>query len=245
MMAGIEEMVGCVGLGVPAKEYLTGITSRPIKSGFSNATSNTINTTIKSWCFCVCILFRVYSYSNCLLCCSIILSSQLPLSNIGPLLPVWVNIDHNACRIMSTPATATAVHQDTVTAYEAANTPVKPSARRVLGELTPNTRIGSPNLHDGADKLEALKGHSPLKQAQSLSPVRLLNAENWPDFTISGIGRKRSINEVDGAVAREEHRGYTPRRHDERETYLRDAFKPAYRANMRGHTVPSIYAAVR
>ena len=242
MITSIGETVGYVGLGVPAKEYLTGITSRPIKSGFNNATSNTINTTIKSWCFCVCILFIVYLYPNCLLCCSTILSSQLPLSNIGPLLPVWVNIHHNACRIMSTPATATAVHQDTVTAYGAANTLVKPSARRVLGELTPNTRIESPNLHHGVDVLEALKGHSPLKQVQSLSPVRPLNAENWPDFTISGIGRKRSINEVDGAVAREEHRGYTPRRHDERETYLRDAFRPASRVNMCGHTVPSIYA---
>ena len=146
---------------------------------------------------------------------------------------------------MSTPVTATAVHQDAVMAHGAANTPVKSSARRVLGELTPNTRIGSPNLHQGADKLEVLKGHSPFKQVQSLSPVRSLNVENWPDFTISGIGRKRSINEVDGAIAREEHRGYTPRQHDERETYLRDAFRPESRVNMRGHTVPSHYAAVR
>jgi len=78
MMAGIEEIEA--RLGSHCQGMSNRGTSRPIKSGFNNAT-NTINTTIKSRCFCVCILFRIYSYPNCLRCCPIISSSQLPLPN--------------------------------------------------------------------------------------------------------------------------------------------------------------------
>ena len=70
------------------------------------------------------------------------------------------------------------------------------SPRRVLGDLAPKA-INTPSKQNQA--LEAARAQSPLKQVQTLSPRILAGKENMTHAVTSKAGRKRSINEVDGA----------------------------------------------
>ncbi|KAF2656179.1 hypothetical protein K491DRAFT_778158 [Lophiostoma macrostomum CBS 122681] len=70
------------------------------------------------------------------------------------------------------------------------------SPRRVLGDLAPRS-LNTPSKQNQA--LEALRAQSPLKQVQTLSPHVLVDKENMAHAVAPKAGRKRSINEVDGA----------------------------------------------
>jgi hypothetical protein len=70
------------------------------------------------------------------------------------------------------------------------------SPRRVLGDLAPKA-MNTPSKQSQA--LDAARAHSPLKQVQTLSPHMLVDKENMTHVVGAKAGRKRSINEVDGA----------------------------------------------
>lgn len=82
---------------------------------------------------------------------------------------------------------------------KAITTPSKSSARRALGELTPNKRISPQKPSITTDKTRNL---SPLKQTPSLSLAQDENAHSIPKLPDQMTGRKRSIDEVDSAYAR-------------------------------------------
>ncbi|KAB2569757.1 Guanyl-nucleotide exchange factor [Lasiodiplodia theobromae] len=84
---------------------------------------------------------------------------------------------------------------------KAITTPSKSSARRALGELTPNKRISPQKPSITTDKTRNL---SPLKQAPSLSLAQDENAHSIPKLPDQMTGRKRSIDEVDSAYARQD-----------------------------------------
>ena len=91
-------------------------------------------------------------------------------------------------------------------------TPSKSSARRALGELTPNAKLSPRKSHVPTDKIQPSRNFSPLKQARSLSHAYDENAK-LPDQM---AGRKRSIDDVDIANAREDATGAPARRVDGR-----------------------------
>ncbi|OJD36299.1 guanyl-nucleotide exchange factor [Diplodia corticola] len=99
---------------------------------------------------------------------------------------------------MSTPTTNRRVHVDPSMPDRIAATPSKGSARRALGELTPNKRVSSQKPGIMADKTQPPRNLSPLKQAR---PPSLAQDENAYGISNS---RKRSIDDVDSAHARED-----------------------------------------
>lgn len=87
---------------------------------------------------------------------------------------------------------------------KAAATPSKSTARRTLGELTPNAKVSSQKHSITNEKTQAPRNLSPLKQARAVSLVQDENATAIPKLPNQMTGRKRSIDEVDSAVARED-----------------------------------------
>ncbi|KAF2817609.1 uncharacterized protein BDZ99DRAFT_457333 [Mytilinidion resinicola] len=134
---------------------------------------------------------------------------------------------------MSAPATLPASPHHVFRDREATGTPAESPARRVLAELTPKAINAATNNNAAVEHLEALKNRSPLKQVQTLSPARQMDTENMSELQYPGLGRKRPITEVDGAVAREDGLGCTYRAFDERDGSLRQAFRPGVIARMR------------
>lgn len=101
---------------------------------------------------------------------------------------------------------------------KATTTPSKSAARRALGELTPNAKVSPQKPTITSDKTQPPRNLSPLKQARAVSLVQDENAYGISKLPNQMTGRKRSIDEVDGAVAREDAVGSPMKRVDGRDT---------------------------
>ncbi|GME25180.1 hypothetical protein GTA08_BOTSDO03416 [Neofusicoccum parvum] len=119
---------------------------------------------------------------------------------------------------MSTPTANRRVYMDSTMPDKAATTPSKSAARRALGELTPNAKVSPQKPTITSDKTQPPRNLSPLKQARAVSLVQDENAYGISKLPNQMTGRKRSIDEVDGAVAREDAVGSPMKRVDGRDT---------------------------
>ncbi|KAL0256953.1 hypothetical protein SLS55_007763 [Diplodia seriata] len=91
-------------------------------------------------------------------------------------------------------------------------TPSKSSARRALGELTPNKRVATQKSGIMTDKTQPPRNLSPFKHAAPLSLTQDENAYGISKLPAQMTGRKRSIDEVDSAYAREDATGAPAKR---------------------------------
>ncbi|KAF2020603.1 hypothetical protein BU24DRAFT_416274 [Aaosphaeria arxii CBS 175.79] len=85
------------------------------------------------------------------------------------------------------------------TSMSAQDSPSKSSARRALGNLTPQA-INSPSKHTYAfEPSDMMRSISPLKHMQTLSPQLFPEKENLLQTNALQAGRKRGIDEVEDA----------------------------------------------
>jgi hypothetical protein len=76
--------------------------------------------------------------------------------------------------------------------------PVKPSPRRVLGELTSNARTTPRKQLFGAkDTTKTTPFESPLKQSQALTPQTVLSKKESYGLSTQASSKKRAIEDVD------------------------------------------------
>jgi hypothetical protein len=76
--------------------------------------------------------------------------------------------------------------------------PVKPSPRRVLGELTPNARTTPrKQLFGVKDISKTTPFESPLKQSQALTPQALFSTKESYSVSTQAASKKRAIEDVD------------------------------------------------
>lgn len=92
---------------------------------------------------------------------------------------------------------------DSTAPEKTVTTSSKSTARRALGELTPNARLSPQKSIITSDKTQPARNLSPLKQARSISLVQDENAHSISKLVSQMTGRKRSIDEVEDAVAHE------------------------------------------
>lgn len=83
------------------------------------------------------------------------------------------------------------------------HSPSKTPSRRVLGDLTPKS-INTPSSQTKNFELsEVARAQSPLKQVMTQVPASFVNKENLASLDASAKGKKRGIEEVDGAESAE------------------------------------------
>lgn len=92
---------------------------------------------------------------------------------------------------------------DSTAPEKTVTTSSKSTARRAFGELTPNARLSPQKSIITSDKTQPARNLSPLKQARSISLVQDENAHSISKLVSQMTGRKRSIDEVEDAVAHE------------------------------------------
>ncbi|EKG17354.1 hypothetical protein MPH_05420 [Macrophomina phaseolina MS6] len=126
---------------------------------------------------------------------------------------------------MSTPTTNRRIQIDSAVPDKTAATPTKSAARRALGELTPNAKVSPNKGNITTDKTYPPRTLSPLKQARSAPLVQNENAQNIHQLSDKMIGRKRSIDEVEGTVARQ---STTMKRGDGRDAAQRQLQVPTF-----------------